>query len=230
MPEGGKALPRIAARRIEPMSIVRAHVMVSADGFMAGDNFSAQKPFGDIPPEFLSWMFKLKSFQELGMGSGGETGPTDDVIRETQENLGATIMGRRMFAPGDGEWDLSWKGWWGDNPPYHTDVYVLSHHPREPLPMEGGTTFYFVTDGIESAMQRARQSAGDRDIRIGGGADTVNQYLAAGLVDELETHVVPVLIGSGRRLFEGVGPDLKLEPVRTVKGSLVTHIKYRVLK
>jgi dihydrofolate reductase len=212
------------------MSIVRAHVMVSVDGFMAGDNLTASKPFGGIPQDFLAWVFKLKSFQEMGGGTDGETGPSDDVMRETGENLGATILGRHMFGPDRGDWDLSWKGWWGENPPYHTDTFVLSHYPREPLPMEGGTTFYFVTDGIEEALRRAKESAGDRDIRIGGGANVVNQYLAAGLIDEIETHVVPVLIGSGQRLFDGLGQDFKLEKIRVVEGDRVTHIKYRVLK
>jgi dihydrofolate reductase len=204
--------------------------MISADGCMAAHNMTNEKPFGDIPPEFLSWMFKLEAFRDsLAIGSGGETGPTNDVIRETGENLGATIIGRKMFGPG-GEADASWKGWWGDNPPYHTDVFVVTNHAREPLPMEGGTTFYFVTDGIEEALRRARESAGDRDIRIGGGPDLLNQYLATGLVDELEVHVVPVLIGPGKRVFEGIGQELQLEPIRTVVGPLVTHIKYRVLR
>jgi len=212
------------------MGIVRAHMMISVDGFTAGANMTQSKPFGDIPPEFLSWVFKLEGFHEITGGTGGETGPSSDVIRESGQNLGATIMGRKMFGPDDRIGDASWKGWWGDNPPYHHDVIVLTHHPREPLAMDGGTTFYFVTEGIEEAMRRARESAGDRDIRIGGGASVVNQYLAAGLIDELELQVVPVLIGSGTRLFEGIGQELKLEPIRAVPGREVTHIKYRVLK
>lgn len=215
------------------MSSVRAHVMVSLDGYMAGEGFSNAKPFGNIPQEFLSWLFSLKSFQEITGGSGGETGPSDDVIRETAENLGATIIGRRMFGPGLPEieqWDESWKGWWGDNPPYHTDVFVVTHHPRAPIVMQGGTTFHFVTEGIQEALRLARQAAGERDVRIGGGATLLNQYLAAGLVDELETHVVPVIIGSGPRLFDGVGPEVRFERVRLVEGRFATHIKYRVVK
>jgi dihydrofolate reductase len=137
-------------------------------------------------------------------------------------------MGRNMFGPGRSEWDLSWKGWWGDNPPYHAPVFVLTHHPREPLTMEGGTTFTFVTDGIGSALDQARKAAEERDVAIAGGAATVNQYLAAGLIDEIRTHVVPVTIGAGERLFDGV-PPLNLGLIAVRGASLTTHISYRVL-
>jgi dihydrofolate reductase len=142
---------------------------------------------------------------------------------------GAYVMGRNMFSPGRGEWDLDWKGWWGDDPPYHAPVFVLTHHPREPLTMEGGTTFTFVTDGIESALTQARAAAGEMDVAIAGGAQTVNEYLAAGLIDELRLHVAPVIIGAGERLLDGVG-DLTLEPLDVRGTPLVTHLRYRVVR
>ena len=152
------------------------------------------------------------------------------VIEEMQANVGATIMGRNMFGPRRGPWgDPPWQGWWGDVPPFHTPVFVLTHHPREPLEMEGGTTFVFVTDGIDSAYERAKEAGGDRDVRIGGGASVIRQYLAAGLVDRFELHVVPVLLGDGERLFEGVA-DLGLEQVRAIEAPGVTHVTYRVMQ
>jgi dihydrofolate reductase len=150
-------------------------------------------------------------------------------VREGFVNVGATLMGRNMFGGGPGP-DEAWEGWWGDNPPFHTPVFVLTHYAREPLVMEGGTTFYFVTDGIESALARAKAAAGEADVRIGGGGDTVNQYLAAGLVDEIELHLVPTLLGKGRRLFAGLEharPALDL--VRVVSADNATHLKYRVI-
>jgi dihydrofolate reductase len=142
---------------------------------------------------------------------------------------GAYVMGRNMFGPDRREWDLDWKGWWGDEPPYHAPVFVLTHHPREPLEMEGGTTFRFVTDGIESALAQAREAAGGKDVAIAGGARTVNQYLAAGLIDELRLHVVPVILGAGERVLEGVG-DTTLEPLQVRATPLVTHLRYRVVR
>jgi dihydrofolate reductase len=138
-------------------------------------------------------------------------------------------MGRNMFGPSRGEWDLNWKGWWGADPPYHAPVFVLTHHSREPLPMAGGTTFTFVTDGIRAALARARKAAGDRDVAIAGGASTINQYLAAGLLDELRTHIAPVTLGAGERLFEGV-PPLSVERLAVRATSLTTHISYRVVR
>jgi len=148
-----------------------------------------------------------------GEGGGGETGTNDDVLREAFENVGATIMGRNMFGGGTGPWsDEPWDGWWGDNPPYHTPVFVLTHHPREPLVMQGGTTFFFVTDGIESALKQAREAAGGKDVALGGGAKAAQQYLAAGLIDEMEIHLVPLLLGGGERLFDNLGgSDVKVE-------------------
>ncbi len=214
------------------MTRVRVHMMISLDGYTSGPNQSLERPFGDIPDRFLDWVFKLRSFRELlNLGEGGETGPTDDVMRETGENLGATVMGRNMFGGGPGPWSEDWRGWWGDNPPFHTPVFVVTHHPRAPLTMEGGTEFHFVTDGIESALRQAREAAGDRDIRVGGGGSLANQFLAAGLVDELELHVVPVILGAGVRLLDNLGsPPPQLELLRAVAGPEVTHVKYRLAK
>ena len=176
------------------MSKVRVHMMASLDGYVAGPNRSVDKPFGQGTEHFLDWLFRLRSFRQLQGMEGGETGPSDDVMRETAENVGATIMGRNMFGGGPGPWSAEpWNGWWGENPPFHTPVFVLTHHAREPLAMQGGTVFNFVTDGIGSALEQARRAAGDKDVRIGGGANVVNQYLAAGLVDELELHVVSMI-------------------------------------
>ncbi len=144
------------------------------------------------------------------------------------ENVGAVVMGRNMFGGGPGAWDESWRGWWGEDPPFHVPVFVLTHHQREPLEMEGGTTFHFVTDGIELALAQARAAAGGQDVRLGGGAEAARQYLQAGLVDELQLNVVPVLLGAGERLFENVGADLELEQTRVVHTPAVTHIQYRV--
>jgi dihydrofolate reductase len=152
-------------------------------------------------------------------------------MEEAQSNVGATVMGRNMFGGGRGPWpkDPPWNGWWGDDPPFHTPVFVLTHHPRAPLEMEGGTTFVFVTDGIGYALDQAKKSAGARDVQIGGGARTIQQYLAAGLVDEFELHVVPVLMGAGERLLDDVG-NLRVEQARAVEGPGVTHIRYRVIR
>lgn len=191
-------------------------ISISADGYAAGVGQTAEKPFGDGPVEQLhAWMFDTP----------------DENTAEVGQILaaGAYIMGRNMFGPVRGEWDLDWKGWWGEEPPYHAPVYVLTHHPREPLPMQGGTTFTFVTDGVESALDQARAAAGDRDVAIAGGAATINQYLAAGLVDELRTHIAPVTIGGGERLFDGV-PPLRLELLGARAASLVTHVSYRVVR
>ncbi|MGC4190233.1 MAG: dihydrofolate reductase family protein [Thermomicrobiales bacterium] len=187
---------------------------ISLDGYMAGHNQSLEHPFGDIDRETLiAWM--VRTPKEARTESGMRT------------DIGAHIMGRNMFTPGRGEWDLDWRGWWGEEPPYHAPVFVLTHYARDPLPMEGGTTFHFVTEGIESAMAQARAAAGDRDIAIAGGATTINQYLAAGLLDELRIHRVPMVAGRGVRLFEGV-PPFNLEAVSTQQAELVTHTIFRI--
>jgi dihydrofolate reductase len=185
---------------------------VSVDNCVAGHNMTEAKPFGDMPTDWLHhWMFDEPEQHKAELKS--------------LTDAGAFILGRNMFGPRGEEYDKSWRGWWGDDPPYHAPVYVLTHRPREPLKMRGGTTFYFVTDGIESALRQARAAAGERDVAVMGGANVVNQYLAAGLLDELWLHVVPVVYGDGKRLFEGVAmKELKVLDVRGT--ALVTHVRY----
>jgi dihydrofolate reductase len=197
------------------MPLVKSDLAISLDGFVAAPNQSLENPIGVGGGRVHEWMF------ETPEENASEISAIVDV--------GAVIMGRNMFDPGRGEWDLSWQGWWGEEPPYHAPVFVLSHFAREPLELEGGTTFTFVTDGIHAAMNLAREAAGDRDISIAGGASTVNQYLAAGLIDELRLHVAPLTLGAGERLFDGV-QQLQLEPVSTRAASLVTHLTYRVVR
>ena len=215
------------------MSKLKCSITTSLDGYVAGPNQSAENPIGEGGLELHNWVFPTKTFREIhGDAGGGETGINDDVMREAFDNVGATIMGRNMFGPVRGEWgDDPWKGWWGDEPPFHHPVFVLTHHAREPLAMQGGTTFHFVTDGIESAYAQARKAAAGKDVAIGGGASTVQQFLAAGLLDELEIHVVPQLLGAGERLLDHLDVrKVKLEPLRTIEAPGVAHLKYRVVK
>jgi len=215
------------------MSKLRFNITMSLDGYVAGPHQSVQHPLGVGGEPLHDWALKLKTFRELhGDGGGGETGVNDDIVRETFANIGATIMGRNMFGGGPGPWGIKpWNGWWGKNPPFHTPVFVLTHHTRAPLEMEGGTRFIFVTDGIETALAQAKKAAGKKDVSLGGGASVAQQYLAAGLIDEMELHVVPQLLGDGARLFDGVGSDkVRLEPVRTVEGPGVVHLKYRIVR
>ncbi len=191
---------------------------ISADGYSAGLSQTEERPFGEDGGDgwgdrLHAWMF--------------DTGEENHAEVEQINAASAVVMGRNMFGPVRGEWDRQWNGWWGDNPPFHAPVFVLTHHAREPQPMEGGTTYYFVTDGIESARAQAREAAGDGDVSIHGGAETINQYLAAGLIDELRLHIVPLLLGAGTRLFEGVSP-LNLEQVTARAASTVMHVTYRV--
>jgi dihydrofolate reductase len=211
------------------MSLVTNQISISLDGFVAGPNQSVENPIGEGGLRLHEWAFKTRSWREQQGLQGGEHGPDSEVVDEVVRDVGAYIMGRRMFGGGDGPWDETWRGWWGEDPPYHTPVFVLTHQPREPLPMQGGTTFRFVTDGIESALEQARAAAGDKDVVIAGGASTVRQYLAAGLLDELYLHIVPVVLGAGERLLQDVG-DPRLEPVEVVAGPAVTHVKYRVVR
>jgi dihydrofolate reductase len=198
------------------MSKVTADISVSLDGFAAGPNQSLEKPFGDgVEDEALhTWMFEEAEAKANAAEIAAIT------------SAKAYIMGRNMFSPGRGEWDLDWKGWWGDNPPYHGPVFVLTHHPRESLTMEGGTTYHFVTDGIESALAQAKAAAGDADVSIAGGAATLRQYLAIGAIDELRLHVVPIVLGQGENVFTGLG-GLRLEAVARSGTGLVTHVTYR---
>jgi dihydrofolate reductase len=212
------------------MGVFRFQISVSLDGFVAGPNQSEDDPLGVGGLDLHEWVVKLEAWRGQHGLDGGEINASTPVVEEIQSNVGATIMGRNMFGGGPGPWtDDPWNGWWGDNPPFHTPVFVLTHHPREPLEMEGGTTFTFVTDGIESALEQAQQAAGAKDVLLGGGARVAQQYLAAGLIDEVDLHVVPILLGDGARLLENVG-DLRLEQVRAVEAPGVTHIKYRVVK
>ena len=199
------------------MPSVTCQISISLDGYAAGPNQSLDDPLGEGGESLHTWMFE-------------PAGEADVRARErVLEGVGAFVMGRKMFGGGDGDWDREWRGWWGEDPPYHAPVYVLTHHPREPLEMEGGTTFHFVTDGIESALEQARAAAGDADVGIAGGASTVQQYLAAGLVDELDLHISPVLLRAGERLFENVG-DVRLEPVEALGTRAATHVRYRVVR
>ena len=210
------------------MSNVTCQISISLDGFVAGPNQSLDNPLGEGGEGLHEWALASEAWRRQHGYEGGEAGPDSEVVEETVEGIGAYIMGRNMFGPGRGAWDLEWRGWWGEDPPYHTPVYVLTNHEREPLPMDGGTTFHFVTDGIASALEQARAAAGDKDVSIAGGASAVRQYLAAGLLDELYLHIVPVVLGAGERLLDDVG-DPTLEPVKVVDSPAVTHVKYRVV-
>jgi dihydrofolate reductase len=213
------------------MSKVRVHIAVSADGYVAGPNQSQENPLGDGGEQIHDWMLALKAWREPHGREGGEVNTSSAVLEEANDNVGAEIMGRGKFGPaGGGPWpDEPWEGWWGEDPPFHKPVFVVTHHEREPLRLSD-TTFTFVTDGIESALEQAKEAAGDQDVYVGGGASIINQYLAAGLVDEIEIHVSPLILGGGERLFDGVGPDLKLEQLRAVEAPGVAHLKYRVVK
>jgi dihydrofolate reductase len=213
------------------MSKVRAHISTSLDGYVAGPNQTMEEPLGEGGERLHEWLVQLKSWRQGAGLEGGEENDNDVLFREETANVGAEIMGRGKFGPPSrGPWDAddAWQGWWGNDPPFHKPVFVVTHHEREPLRLSD-TTFTFVTDGIDSALRQAREAAGDRDVFIGGGAQIVNEYLAAGLLDELELHVVPILLGGGERLFTGVGTELKLEPIRVIGAPGVTHLKYRVV-
>jgi dihydrofolate reductase len=210
------------------MSQVTCQISMSLDGFVAGPNQSVENPIGEGGMRLHEWAFATDSWRERHGLDGGDSSADAQVAADVMSGLGAFVMGRKMFGGGDGEWDLEWRGWWGEDPPYHAPVYVLTHHPREPLEMQGGTTFHFVTDGIASALAQAREAAGDRDVSIAGGASAVQQYLSAGLLDELYVHIVPIVLGAGERLLDGVG-DPRLEPVDVVASPAVTHVRYRVV-
>jgi dihydrofolate reductase len=213
------------------MSKVRVHIAVSADGYVAGPNQSEENPLGEGGEQIHDWMLALKAWREPHGREGGEVNTSSAILEEANDNVGAEIMGRGKFGPADGgPWpDEPWEGWWGEDPPFHKPVFVVTHYERQPLTLTD-TTFTFVTDGIESALEQAKEAAGEQDVYIGGGASIINQYLAAGLVDEIEVHVSPLILGGGERLFDGVGPDLKLEQLRAVEAPGVAHLKYRVVK
>lgn len=199
---------------------------VSLDGFGAGPEQSLQDPLGKGGPELHRWLVGTRMFKTMIGQDGGSDGVDDAFARRSMDGFGAFILGRNMFGPSRGAWpDDGWKGWWGDNPPYHAPTFILTHHAREPIVMEGGTTFHFVTDGIHAALEQAREAAGDRDVKIGGGVSTVRQYLQAGLVDDLHIAVSPVLLGRGEALFEGLDlPALGYRVTDTTATDLATHI------
>jgi dihydrofolate reductase len=199
---------------------------VSLDGFCAGPSQDLENPLGVRGLELHAWFLKTAAFCNMHHQSGGTQGVDNDFAARSFVNVGAWILGRNMFGPVRGPWpDDSWKGWWGDEPPYHVPVFVLTHHARPPLIMKGGTTFYFVTGGIEEALQQAGNAARDKDVRIGGGVSTIRQYLTAGHIDELHLAFAPVLLGEGENLFAGLHlPNLGLKPVQTTAGEAATHV------
>jgi dihydrofolate reductase len=210
---------------------LRCQISISLDGFVAGPNQSEENPLGEGGERLHDWVVALAAWRQYHGRPGGDVNESTRIVEESIANVGAGLMGRNMFGPvGGGPWgEAQWTGWWGDEPPYHYPVFVLTHHPRDPLEMKGGTTFHFVTAGIESALEWARQAAGGKDVMVSGGAQVAQQYLAAGLLDELELHVVPVLLGDGARLFDNLGhAQVQLEQVRVVEAPGVTHLKYRV--
>jgi dihydrofolate reductase len=208
---------------------LRFQISISLDGFVAGPNPSEELPLGEGGEQLHEWVLKLAAWRRSHGREGGEEGVSNALFEETLQNVGAVVMGRNMFGGGPGPWgDDPWTGWWGDEPPFHTPVFVLTHHDREPLEMEG-TTFFFVTDGVESALERAKAAADGKDVSLGGGADVAQQYLRAGLMDELQLNVVPVVLGGGTRLFDGLGgADIRLEQTRAVEAPGVAHLFYRV--
>jgi dihydrofolate reductase len=213
------------------MARLRLDISISLDGYIAGPNQSEEHPLGVGGEQLHEWVFPLAAWRGPHGREGGEVNASSEVVEESLENIGATVMGRNMFGGGPGPWGADpWDGWWGDDPPFHTPVFVLTHHAREPLVKQGGTTFHFVTDGIESALAQAKEAADGKDVSLSGGGAAAQQYLAAGLIDELGLHVAPVMLYDGTRLFDNLaGADIKLEPVRVVEAPGVVHLKYRVV-
>jgi dihydrofolate reductase len=207
------------------MSKLKLNITMSLDGYVAGPDQSTENPLGIGGEELHDWLVSLKGWREQHGLEGGEVNASTRFADDILAGAGASIMGRNMFGGGPGPWHDDWKGWWGDDPPYHHPVFVLTHHPRDPVEMEGGTTYHFVTDGIESALEQARAAAGDKIVSLAGGASVAQQYLAAGLLDEVVVSIVPNLLGGGARLFDNVG-DAKLEQVESVAAPGVTHVRY----
>jgi dihydrofolate reductase len=210
------------------MAKLKFSITMSLDGYVAGPRQSLENPLGEGGVGLHEWAFATRSFRSAHGQEGGETGVDNDLAMAWSTNIGATIMGRNMFGPVRGSWgDEAWTGWWGDDPPFHTPVFVLTHHSREPLEMQGGTTFHFVTDGIGAALERAMETANGQDVAIGGGADVAQQYLRARLIDEMQVHVVPVLLGSGSRLFENLDGGLSAYTcVSLVSSPAAAHYTY----
>jgi dihydrofolate reductase len=211
------------------MGKLRFEISISLDGYVAGPNQSEEHPLGEGGEQLHEWIVKLAAWREPHGHEGGEVNASTPLVEEQQSGVGASLMGRNMFGGGPGPWgDDPWQGWWGEDPPFGIPVFVLTHHEREPLTL-GGTTFNFVTDGIESALTQAKAAAGDQDVAIGGGAEVARQYLSAGLIDQMQLNVVPILLGAGTRLFEdGAGAGLDLEPILVAGTPEVTHLRYRV--
>jgi dihydrofolate reductase len=215
------------------MTKLTVDISMSLDGFIAGPDPTLDQPLGEGGEGLHEWVLGLKAWRERHGLSGGDSNPNDEVVEESLANTGATIMGRRMYSGGAGSWedDPRSDGWWGDEPPFRQPVFILTHHAREPVTKEGGTTFNFVTNGIEAALDQARAAAGDKNVLVAGGADAVQQYLKAGLLDELQIHLVPVFLGSGVRLFDELGTDqIQLEGSRVIASPGVTHLRFRVVK
>ena len=213
------------------MPKLRFSISMSLDGFIAGPNQSVQNPLGEGGEQLHEWALELEAWRKAHGREGGVVNASTEVMEGSLKNIGATMMGRNMFG-GEGPWgDDPWEGWWGDDPPFHTPVYVLTSHSREPLAKEGGTTFFFVTEGIESAYEQAREAAGGKDVHLAGGANVAQQYLKARLIDEMMIHLVPVLLGDGERLFDNLAGDtVELESTSAVEAPGVTHTTYRVVK
>jgi dihydrofolate reductase len=210
------------------VSKLRFRISISLDGFIAGPNQSLQEPLGIGGEQLHDWVFPLKAWRRPHGLDGGEVNESTPVLEQELANIGATIMGRNMFGGGPGPWSTTepWNGWWGRNPPFRHPVFVLTHYSRKPLIMEGGTSFTFVTDGIESALDQARAATGGKDVALAGGARAAQQYLNAGLVEEMQLHQVPVLLGGGERLFDGVENLHGLVLVDTVAAPNVVHLKF----
>jgi dihydrofolate reductase len=211
------------------VSKLRLNMMMSLDGYTAGPEQSEENPFGIGGMQLNEWLFPLETFRMMQGEEGGEVNASTPIVGGWFENIGATVMGRNMFGGGPGPWGADpWVGYWGEDPPYHHPVFVLTHHSREPLQMQGGTTFHFVSDGIESALEQARNAAEGNDVSLGGGAAVVQQYLAAGLVDEMLISLVPVFLGAGTRLFDNLGTNPpRPQQVEAIEAPGVTHIRYR---
>ena len=210
---------------------VVVNISMSLDGFVAGPNPTLEEPLGRNGEELHEWVVQTAAWREQHGHEGGEANEESELVAELISSAGATVMGRKMFSGGSGPWegDPRAMGWWGDEPPFHTPVFVLTHHAREPEEMAGGTTFFFVTDGIEAAVERAREAAGDRDVTVAGGANAIQQALSAGLVDELQIHVAPILLGGGTRLFGEDTDPVRLEATRVLASPRATHVKFDVL-
>ncbi len=214
------------------MPQVKLDISMSLDGFVAGPNRTVDQPLGEGGERLHEWVTGLASWRASHGLSGGVTNADSELMEESQRNIGAVLMGRGMFGGGDGPWgDDPWEGWWGDEPPFRAPVFVVTHHAREPLVKQGGTTFTFVTEGVEAAAEQALAAAGGKDVLVAGGASVDQQLLAAGLVDTLQIHVAPVLLGAGVRLFDGLDPEsVQLEVTRAIHSPAVSHLAYRVVK